>query len=73
MFKGYKTIVFNVVMGLVLFIRAMSPESELPDAESVEGAVDAVGAAFAAVWGIGNVILRAITDSPIFKKEPENT
>lgn len=71
MLKGYKTIIFNVVMGLVMILRALSPESELPDAENVEDTIDSLDAALTAVWGVGNIILRAITDSPIFKQEPK--
>ena len=67
--KGFKTIAFNVVMTIVMAVRVLSPESELPDDAAVQAAVNAVDAAITAAWGIGNIILRAITDSPIFSKE----
>ncbi len=57
--KGWKTILFNGVMLVVgLTGAAVSPEQVN---EVVEG--------FMAIWAVGNVILRAVTDSPIFKKE----
>jgi hypothetical protein len=36
----------------------------------VTGAVNALDAALTAVWGVGNLILRAVTDSPVFKTPP---
>lgn len=67
--KGYKTIAFNTVMTIVMLVRVLSPESELPDAASVQAGIDSIDATLTALWGIGNMVLRAITDSPIFKKE----
>jgi len=69
MLKGYKTVAFNVVMSLITILTMFNPGSELPDAETVQGGIDAVEAAVVAVWTVGNLILRAVTDSPIFKKE----
>jgi len=72
MFKGYKTVAFNVLMSLVTIITMFNPGSELPDAETVQGGINAVEAAVVAVWTVGNLILRAVTDSPIFKKDSTN-
>ena len=72
MLKGYKTIAFNVIMSLVTVIALFNQGAELPDAETVRGGLDAVDTAIAAVWGIGNIILRAVTDTPVFKKEPKD-
>jgi hypothetical protein len=69
MMKGYRTVIFNAAMAVVMIIKAANPDAELPDAESVTAAVDAVELAIGLVWSIGNMLLRAITDSPIFKKE----
>jgi hypothetical protein len=66
--KGFKTIAFNVLMGATMLIRFFNPETQVPDVEEVTAAVDAVGASLTAIWGFGNMWLRAITDSPIFKK-----
>ena len=67
--KGFKTIAFNVLMTIVMAVRVLNPEAELPDEAAVQATVNVVDAAITAAWGIGNIILRAITDSPIFKKE----
>jgi hypothetical protein len=67
--KGYKTIAFNLLMAVIAVLSALNPEAELPSSEDVQSGVDAVSAAVAAVWGLGNILLRAITDTPIFKKE----
>jgi len=57
--KGYRTIIFNAVM----LIGSLSGATFSPDMvnEWIE--------AFALVWTAGNIILRAVTSSPIFKKE----
>ena len=66
--KGFKTIAFNVIMLVVMGVRLINPEAELPDEAAVEATALSLDAGLTALWGIGNVILRAITDSPIFKK-----
>jgi len=71
MLKGYKTIIFNAIMTIIMVMNLWGQGGDLPDAESVSSALDAVDAALAAVWGIGNAILRAITDTPIFKSKDE--
>jgi len=67
--KGYKTIAFNVIMAIIAAVYALNPDAEKPSPEQVQGGVDAVEAGFAAVLSVGNIILRAITTSAVFKKE----
>ena len=67
--KGFKTIAFNVVMGAIVLVRILNPEAELPTDVDVEAAVSTLDAAIATVWSFGNMFLRAVTDSPIFRKE----
>ena len=69
MLKGYRTIIFNVIMTAFMLINVWSPSTELPSGEDVKGALDNLDLALAFFWGLGNIILRAITDTPIFKKE----
>ena len=69
MLKGYRTIIFNVIMTLFMFINLWSPSTELPSGEDVKSAIENLDLAIAFFWGLGNVILRAITDTAIFKKE----
>ena len=59
--KGYRTIAFNLIMAAVAITGANVDPSQ------VEGFVTA----FFGVWTGGNLILRAITNSPIFRKEPK--
>ncbi len=58
--KGYRTIAFNTIMLVVSIfgISAVSPEQ-----------ITAAVTAGATIWTLGNVILRAITNSPMFKAE----
>lgn len=67
--KGYKTVIFTVTMAAIMLIRAFSPGAELPDEGAVSGAIDAVELAIVSVWGVGSLILRAITSSPIFNRK----
>ncbi len=66
--KGFKTVAFNVVMTVVALVRVFNPEAELPDPVAVQASVDLVDVGFLSAWGTINLILRGLTDSPIFKK-----
>ena len=58
--KGYKTVIFNgIMLAAGIFGAEVSPELAERTAD-----------AFVLIWGVGNVLLRAVTDSPIFKKAP---
>lgn len=67
--KGYKTVIFNIFMAIVMVVRVTNPDAELPDEASIGAAVDAMLVGLTAVWGVGNIILRAVTNSSIFNKE----
>lgn len=74
MFKGYRTIAFNAIMTLLMLTRIWSygePPEGLPSAADVERTLDLIDAALVAAWGLGNSVLRAVTDTPIFRNEPE--
>jgi len=66
--KGYKTVAFNVIMTALMVISLWSPGSDLPDAGTINKLLGDLEGVITAVWGIGNVVLRAVTDTPIFKK-----
>ena len=70
-FKGYKTIVFNVVMTLAMGISLWNPDAagDLPDAAEVTGLINQAEAWITGVWAIGNTWLRAVTSTAIFKKD----
>lgn len=67
--KGYRTIAFNVLMALIAILTALYPQAIFPEAVAVEEIIEVVFAAVAGVTGIGNVLLRAVTNTPVGKKE----
>lgn len=69
MFKGYKTIVFNLVMALIAIVKALNPDAETPDAGAVSTGVDQFLVGLGAVWAFGSIVIRAVTHSPIFNRD----
>lgn len=67
--KGWKTVLFNVVMAIVASVYALNPQAEVPTAEQVHAGVNALEVAWGSVLVVGNLLLRAVTTSGIFKKE----
>ena len=66
--KGYRTLVFNLLMTGIVILKMWYPEMELPvESDIVEG-LDSVETAIAFILVIGNLFLRAITNTPIFRK-----
>jgi hypothetical protein len=66
--KGYKTVVFNVLIGLVMVWKAVSPESELPTPEMLNGLLDTLYASLEAILVVGNIVLRAVTNTAVGRK-----
>lgn len=66
--KGYKTVVFNVLIGLVMVWKAVSPESELPTPELLNGLLDSLYASLEAILVVGNIVLRAVTNTSVGRK-----
>ena len=71
MFKGWRTIAFNGIMTMIMILSLWSPEeaSSFPGAEVVNEALNEAEKLIATIWGFGNVVLRAITNTPLGKKE----
>jgi hypothetical protein len=67
--KGYKTLVFNGLMAIVAIVHALNTDAQLPDAAAVQGVVDQFSTWFEGALVVGNIILRAITTTPVLKKE----
>lgn len=69
--KGCRTVVFNLIMLLLGMIALLAPETanDLPDATAVHALLDNAEALILALTTIGNLALRAFTDTKIFKKE----
>lgn len=68
MLKGYKTVIFNLIMLVIAAIRIMSPESILPSDADINQWLNGLDALLVLTVTLGNMILRAITDSTMFKK-----
>ena len=64
--KGYRTVLFNIVMAATAVANQFGAEIDAP---ALVGGLDALDAAIAGIWAGGNLALRAITDTPIFRKE----
>jgi hypothetical protein len=68
MLQGYRTVLFNVIMGTLLLIRAAVPGADVPTEGEVGGMLDSlIGHADAIILLIGNLILRYFTKTAIFK------
>jgi hypothetical protein len=71
MLTGYKTMLFNTIMGVILLVRAVIPDADVPGAEEVSGYLDTLLAhADAVILVIGNLVLRYFTKTPVFKEVP---
>jgi len=73
MLKGWRTVILGVIIGIVGTIKAIAtPEdaASAPTPEEAQAAWDGMQIVYA--WGsaLGVWVFRAITNSPIFKKEP---
>jgi hypothetical protein len=66
--KGYRTVLFNLLMTVIMVLSLWKPGEAWPGAEAINSFLDSFEVAFAFLWGLGNMILRAVTDTPIFKK-----
>lgn len=67
--KGYKTIAFNSIMAIIAVVHSLNSSAELPDAAAVQTVVDHFQTLFDSALIVGNLVLRAVTTSAIFKKE----
>lgn len=69
--KGYRTMIFNGIMAVLVVFKYIYPDAELPDAAVIGSLLDGIIANIEAITVVGNVILRAFTTTPVFKKEPQ--
>jgi hypothetical protein len=67
--KGYRTIIFNVIMAgiMVLSQFGLFGDTVAPDAAAVNQGLDTLEVILTAVWGAGNLGLRAVTTTPVGK------
>lgn len=66
--KGYKTVVFNIIMGIVMLVKVLGGDASGLEDVDVSGAIDIVEAGLVTLWSVGNIILRAITSTKIFNR-----
>jgi hypothetical protein len=69
--KGYRTVIFNVIMAGLLVLRGIFPDAELPDETAINTMLDGLLGSVEVITIIGNLILRAFTTTPIGQKVPE--
>jgi hypothetical protein len=62
---GYRTIVFNVIMGLLAFAKQQGWITAVPDASIINQFMDAVLNNLPEIIAAGNVLLRFITKGPV--------
>ena len=68
MLTGYKTMLFNAIMGAILLVRAVMPDVDVPGAEEVSSYLDTLlSHADAIILVIGNLVLRYFTKTAVFK------
>lgn len=70
MLKGYRTIIFNLVMPglMILSTTGVIGAGESPTADEVNVFLDNLDGVLTAVWGIGNLVLRKVTTGPVGSK-----
>lgn len=71
--KGYRTIVFNIIMAASTLMTIFFGVDVSDDATKLKEGIDLLLEGLTVVWGVGNVWLRAITNSPIFKGKPNDS
>ena len=68
MLKGYRTIIFNLVMTALMVVKMLRPDLETPGEVEVGSGLDVLDQAMVFVWGIGNLFFRVITNTSVGKK-----
>ena len=71
--KGYKTIIFNVIMAISMLMTIFFGVDVSADATKLKDGIDMALQGLITVWGIGSIWLRIITDSPIFRGKPNDS
>lgn len=70
-FKGYRTVLFNLIMtaAMIASMQGWIGPGEQPDATAVNLFLDNLEGFLTAIWGVGNLVLRAVTTTPLGQKE----
>lgn len=68
MLKGYRTLIFNGIMGVVMIVRAVWPDAAVPDEAEVGGVLDKLIESLDMIIAVaGNIWLRFVTTTPVAK------
>ena len=67
--QGYRTIVFNAIMAVLILVRSAWPDLVVPTESDVNAFLSAVDSIFAAIMVIGNLVLRFVTKTPVGQKQ----
>jgi len=65
--QGYRTIIVNLLVAVLGVLAAAFPGASFPSPEELGVTVDQFVGALIAVVAIINVILRAVTSTPVFR------
>ena len=66
--KGFRTLIFNALMSIVMLVNLWDPGADMPGANEVGTLIDTADAFITGVWGAGNIFLRFITTTPVGEK-----
>lgn len=69
MLKGFKTVIFNGIMMIIMWVKVKQPDIEVPGEAEIMQGIDYIDMALTFIWGIGNIVIRRFTNTAIFKKE----
>ena len=65
--KGYRTVIFNIVMSFAVITTLLTGVNVENEVTQLQKGFDLLIESLTVLWAAGNIWLRAITDSPIFK------
>lgn len=70
MLKGYRTVVFNIVIGGIMLVNQIwgSADQPIADPNVVTESIDKIDIGLTVIWTVGNIIFRAITNTAIGQK-----
>lgn len=67
--KGWRTFIFNVLAATAMIVTLITGTRTEDDLIVMQQGVEHLIEAIVAIWTIGNIWLRAITDTPIFQRK----
>jgi len=65
--KGYRTVIFTIVAALAMIVTLITGTKTDGDVVVIQQGVDQILNGIVAVWTIGSLWLRYVTETPIFQ------